>query len=148
MITRRQFLTGVCGSLALSGGLGSYAFAVEPGFRLIVTEHDVATPRWPYATPLRIVALSDIHACEPWMPADRIRAIVDKANSLGGDIIVLLGDFTSGLGQLKSGPVPAREWGEALSGLSAPFGVHAVPGNHAIGQIFAALSQVSAPACL
>lgn len=130
MITRRQFLTGVAGGVALSGGLGGYAFGVEPRFRLVVTEYDLPTPRWPHEKPLRIVALSDIHACEPWMPADRIRAIVDEANSLGGDIVVLLGDFTAGLGPFKTSAVAAREWGRALSGLSAPLGVHAIPGNH------------------
>jgi predicted MPP superfamily phosphohydrolase len=130
MITRRQFLTALGGGVALSSGFGGYAFAVEPRFRLVVTEYELATPRWQHARPLRIVALADIHACEPWMPADRIRAIVDEANALGGDIIVILGDFAAGLGQLKSAPVPAREWGKALSGLSAPLGVHAIPGNH------------------
>ncbi len=130
MFTRRQFLTGVAGGVTLGGALGGYAFAVEPRFRLIVTEYDLPTHRWRHAKPLRIVILSDIHACEPWMPADRIRAIVDEANALGGDIIVLLGDFTAGLGALKLAPVAAREWGRALSGLSAPLGVHAIPGNH------------------
>ena len=130
MISRRQFITGLCGGVALSGGLGGYAFAVEPRFRLVVTEYELATHRWRNAKPLRIVALADIHACEPWMPADRVRAIVDEANALGGDIIVLLGDFTAGLGALKTGPVAAREWGSALAGLSAPLGVHAIPGNH------------------
>jgi len=123
-------MTGLCGGVAFSGGLGGYAFAVEPRFRLVVTEYELPTHRWRHARPLKIVALADIHACEPWMPADRIRAIVDLANTLGGDIIVLLGDFTAGLGALKSGPVEAREWGRALAGLAAPLGVHAIPGNH------------------
>jgi len=130
MITRRQFLTGLGAGVALGGGLGGYAFAVEPRFRLVVTEYDLPTPRWTHPQPLRIVALADIHACEPWMPADRIRAIVDEANALQGDVIVVLGDFAAGLGQLKSGPVPAAEWGRALAGLSAPLGVYAIPGNH------------------
>ncbi|MGH6922564.1 MAG: metallophosphoesterase [Propylenella sp.] len=130
MLTRRQFMTGLCGGATFSGGLGGYAFAVEPRFRLVVTKYDLPTARWRNPTPLKIVALADIHACEPWMPADRVRAIVDEANAQEGDIIVLLGDFTAGLGALKTGPVPAREWGRALSGLSAPLGVHAIPGNH------------------
>jgi predicted MPP superfamily phosphohydrolase len=77
-----------------------------------------------------MVILSDIHACEPWMPLSRIHAIVEEANRLNGDIILLLGDFTAGLGRFKLGPVPAREWGPALAELSAPLGVHAIPGNH------------------
>ena len=37
--------------------------------------------------------MTDIHACRPWMPPERIRAIVERANALGGDIIVVLGDY-------------------------------------------------------
>jgi predicted MPP superfamily phosphohydrolase len=130
MFTRRQFLAGLAGGAALTTGFGGYAFGVEPRFRLVVTEWDLPTPKWRYERPLKVVVLSDIHACEPWMPASRIHAIVETANALEGDIILLPGDFTAGLGRLKLAPVPAREWGRALAELSAPLGVHAVPGNH------------------
>jgi predicted MPP superfamily phosphohydrolase len=131
MITRRQFVIGLLGGVALSGGLGSYAFAVEPRFRLVVTEWDLPTARWTYERPLRIVIVADVHACRPWMPPERIGAIVEEANRLGGDLILLLGDYTSGLGErLGSGPVLAAEWGAALSALHAPLGVHAIMGNH------------------
>jgi len=130
MITRRQFLTVLAGGVALAGSTGGYAFGVEPRFRLVVTEWDLATPKWTHRRPLRIVALADIHACEPWMPASRIRAIVERANALGGDIIVLLGDFTAGLARFRTGIVPAHEWASALSVLGAPLGVHAIAGNH------------------
>ena len=62
--------------------------------------------------------------------SSRIHSIVEEANRLGGDIILLLGDFAAGLGRFKLGPVPAKEWSRALAGLSAPLGVHAIPGNH------------------
>lgn len=130
MITRRQFFTVIAGGVALAGSTGGYAFAVEPRFRLVVTEWDLATAKWTHARPLRIVALSDVHACEPWMPVSRIRAIVEKANGLGGDIVLLLGDFTAGLVQFRTATVPAPEWAGALGELKAPLGVHAIPGNH------------------
>jgi predicted MPP superfamily phosphohydrolase len=130
MITRRQFVIGLGGGIALGAAFGSYAFAVEPRFRLVVVERELVTPKWPHARPLRIVVLSDIHACEPWMPAARIRAIVDKANTLGGDIILLLGDFTSSLRYFRTGWVRPRDWGAALAELAAPLGVHAILGNH------------------
>ncbi len=131
MITRRQFLKTLAGGVALGTGLGGYAFAVEPGFRLVVTEWAIATPKWPYDRPLRVVIVSDIHAVEPWMPASRIRAIVAEANRLGGDIIVLLGDYVSGIGErLRMGRVMASEWGPPLADLAAPLGVHAIVGNH------------------
>ena len=131
MITRRQFMTVLGGGAALSLGASGYAFAVEPGFRLVVTEWTLRTGKWIYDRPLRIVILSDIHAVEPWMPPTRIRAIVGKANELGGDIIVLLGDYVSGIGErLGMGRVAAAEWGPPLAALAAPLGVHAIVGNH------------------
>jgi predicted MPP superfamily phosphohydrolase len=123
-------MLGVAGGLAGAAGLGSYAFGLEPRFRLVVTEWELATEKWPHERPLRIVALADIHACEPWMPRSRIEAIVDEANALDGDIIVLLGDFVAGLAMFRTGIVPAREWAAALARLHAPLGVHAIPGNH------------------
>lgn len=131
MLTRRRFLQTAAGAAAAFVGLGGYAFGVEPGFRLVVTEWDLPTPRWTHERPLRIVILSDIHAVEPWMPAHRVAAIAERANGLRGDIILLLGDFASGIGdRLRLGQVPASEWGRALSGLRAPLGVHAIMGNH------------------
>ena len=131
MITRRQFVTGALGGLALSGGFGGYAFAVEPGLRLVVTEWDIKTPRWTYDRPLRMVLVADIHACRPWMSPERIREVVATANGLGGDVILALGDYVSGIGQrFRSGRVKASEWGSALAALKAPLGVHAVLGNH------------------
>lgn len=131
MITRRQFVVALGGAATALLGLGGYAAAFEPRFRLVVTEWDLPTPRWPHARPLRIVIVTDIHACRPWMPPQRIRSIVETANALGGDIIVVLGDFVSGISErLRSGRVAPAEWGAALSGLNAPLGVHAILGNH------------------
>jgi hypothetical protein len=78
---------------------------------------------------LKAAALADIHACEPWMPAARVRAIAQMTNALAPDVIFLLGDF-NGAQRLVSGPVMPEEWGEALSILKAPLGVYAVLGNH------------------
>lgn len=131
MITRRQFVIGLAGGLALGSSVSGYAFAVEPRFRLVVTEWDLPTPRWTYERPLRIVIVTDIHACEPWMPAERIEAIVAEANALGGDIILVLGDYVSGIThRLRTGLVPVKAWSAALSALHAPLGVHTILGNH------------------
>jgi predicted MPP superfamily phosphohydrolase len=131
LITRRQFIVGLGASSAASLSLGSYALALEPRFRLVVTEWDLPTARWPHEQPLRVVLLADIHACRPWMPAERIRLIVERANALNGDIILVLGDYISGIAErYRGGSVPPAEWGEALSRLRAPLGVHAIMGNH------------------
>ena len=63
--------------------------------RLRVQRNSVNPPNWPDGLTLRIVALSDIHACEPWMSAERITYIVDQTNRLEPDLIVLLGDYAA-----------------------------------------------------
>lgn len=83
---------------------------------------------WPSAMALRIVVLSDIHACAPFMEAARLRAICQQAQALAPDILLLLGDFVAG--PRFSRPVPAESWAAELAALSAPLGVHAILGNH------------------
>ena len=129
MITRRDVLKGL---LAFSTGtlsLGGYAFAVEPMWRLNVTRYGLTPPRWPAGLKLRIAVIADVHASEPYMPVARIRQIVARANALGPDMTLLLGDYVASY-RWQSRRVPEREWSEALSGLRAPLGVHAVLGNH------------------
>ncbi len=128
-IGRRAFLQSAAGALWATAALGSYAFAFEPALQLKVTSYSVAPPSWPVGLTLRAVVLADIHACEPWMPAARVRAIAELANALEPDIFFLLGDFSGGH-SILSGPVMPDEWGEALSILRAPLGAYAVLGNH------------------
>jgi predicted MPP superfamily phosphohydrolase len=129
MISRRLFLKGAGGFALATAGLGSYAFALEPGLRCNVTSYRVTPPRWPDGLSLKAVVLTDIHACEPWMPASRVQAIAELANRLNPDIIFLLGDY-NGSHMFVTGPVLPDEWAEALSILKAPLGVFAVLGNH------------------
>lgn len=131
MLTRRMFLRGAGGALAVGAGLGAYTVIIEPGFLLKLAHWPVAHTSWPSAmAPLRIVALTDIHAVEPWMPASRIARIVETANSLGGDIIVLLGDYVAAMPKFRTGIVPVADWAGALAKLRAPLGVYSVLGNH------------------
>lgn len=129
-ITRRLFLRSAGGfALASSTGLGSYALAVEPGLCLEVTSYRVTPPRWPPGLRLKAAVLTDIHACEPWMPAERIAGIAELANRLEPDIVFLVGDFNGSM-RIASTPVMPEAWAEALSILKPPLGVHAVLGNH------------------
>lgn len=129
MITRRGFLKLVGGSLAATLALGGYAFGVEPQLLTRVKRYALKPPGWPGDLKLRIVALADIHACRPWMPPERIAELVERANALEPDVIVLLGDYVSGTA-LATDWVKATEWAPVLGGLKAPLGVHAVLGNH------------------
>ena len=128
-ITRRLFLKGAAGLGLGAAGLGGYAFGVEPGLLLNVTSYAVRPTGWPPGLKLKIAVVADIHACEPWMPAARVRHIAEATNALKPDLIALLGDFTGGHNYVTA-PVMPEAWGEALSVLKAPLGVHAVLGNH------------------
>ncbi len=129
MIGRRGVLKGLLGFGASLTALGAYAIGVEPVLRLDVARYRITPPGWPADLRLRIVALADIHANEPWMPPSRIASIVERANSLGGDVIVLLGDYVgSSRFALRSGR--ETDWSGPLRALRAPLGVHAILGNH------------------
>lgn len=129
MISRRQFLKGLAAVSAGTAGFGGYAFA-EP-FRLSVTRYQISPAHWPKGFKLRLAVIADLHACEPWMPAERINQIVTRANALAPDATLLLGDYVVGnrLGRMGRA-VPHDEWASALGALKAPLGVHAVLGNH------------------
>lgn len=128
-ISRRRFLQTLGFSGAGMVGLSGYGFSVEPGYRLNVTRYAVSPPNWTPGLSLSVGVIADVHAGGPLMPAERIRAIAERANQLAPDIVVLLGDFTASH-KLKTRAVAPEEWAEALSVLKAPLGVHAILGNH------------------
>jgi hypothetical protein len=130
-LTRRRFLQGASGALAFGAGGTAYAVGIEPRFRLVVNEWTVPHRHWPDAMPpMRIAILADLHASEPWMPVPRIQEIVDHANALRPDLILLLGDYVAAMRRFRMGIVPLADWTAVLSQLKAPLGVHAVLGNH------------------
>ena len=112
-----------------SGAVSSaYAVVIEPFFRLRVKRYQLTPPNWPKGFKLKLAILADIHACVPWMSADRVGRIAAMTNELGADAVLLLGDFVAShrfqVQEEKSA------WAEALKTLKAPLGVHAVLGNH------------------
>lgn len=128
MITRRKILRGmgatIVGGIGLTG-LGIHGAAAAAG----VTTYRPSLPGWPRDHRLRIVALADIHANEPFMPAERIARIVAEANALRPDLIVLLGDFATRHKWVWT-PLPHDVWARELQALRAPLGVLAIQGNH------------------
>ena len=129
MFTRRALLRHLGPGLAAPGALSAYAFGLEPVLRLNITRHALTPPGWTPGLKLRIVVLADMHACDPWMSAGRITRLCGHANTLGGDIIVLLGDYMTGM-KLVLRQTPPAEWAALLAALRAPLGVHAIMGNH------------------
>jgi predicted MPP superfamily phosphohydrolase len=132
MPTRRTVLTTFAAGAGAILATGSYAVAIEPRFRLVTTRYAIRPPHWPAGGgSVRVAALADLHACEPWMPVPRVAEIVAAANALRPDLIVLLGDYVASIQhRLLTGVVSPAEWAGALAQLSAPLGVHAILGNH------------------
>jgi predicted MPP superfamily phosphohydrolase len=128
MISRRHFFRSFGGLGALGVSTAAYGFS-EPILQLHVTRYHVSPPRWPADLKLKIAVITDLHACDPWMPLDRIQEIVERTNALNPDITVMLGDYVAGHRHVTRF-IPASEWASVLAGLKAPLGVHAILGNH------------------
>ncbi|MEO5865559.1 MAG: metallophosphoesterase [Sphingomonas sp.] len=71
----------------------------------------------------RLLQLTDLHISRLF-PAKWVRALVDRANTLASDLIVVTGDFIDGSVAMRRSAV------EPLRDLHAPDGVYAIPGNH------------------
>ncbi|MEL6677840.1 MAG: metallophosphoesterase [Pseudomonadota bacterium] len=128
MLTRRAFLRGLAGIGGAFFAGGAYGFGVEPHLRLRVQRWQVSPPGWT-AGPLRIVALADPHLGKPFMGAERLARIVERANALEPDLIVLLGDYVASH-PLVLEKVPSATTAAVFRGLEAPLGVHVIMGNH------------------
>jgi uncharacterized protein len=129
MISRRKFLRFLAGFGAFSASTATYGFGVEPLLRLRVARYDISPPQWPAGFQLKIAVIADLHACDPWMSLQHIRAIVERTNALEANIIVMLGDYVAGHRHVTR-IIPADEWAPVLAGLKAPLGVHAILVNH------------------
>jgi predicted MPP superfamily phosphohydrolase len=129
VISRRDLLKMIAALGFSSTALSSYA--VAESFRERVTRYRLTPPRWTPGLNVRLAVLADLHVCAPWMSIERLEAIVAQTNSLAPDAILLLGDYVVGrsLGKLST-PVSAGTWASVLAELHAPYGVHAVLGNH------------------
>ncbi|MEM7635565.1 MAG: metallophosphoesterase [Pseudomonadota bacterium] len=129
MISRRQFLKIVGGGVIASAALSSYAFAIEPLYRLRLTTYRFTPPNWTAGLKLRVALIADVHACKPWMTIDRIEDIVARTNDLKPDLTLLLGDYGAGM-NLVTDYVHSKDWAPVLGKLKASSGVYAVLGNH------------------
>jgi predicted MPP superfamily phosphohydrolase len=128
-VTRRQLLTGATGLVGLSAAATvTYAGAIEP-MELVVTRYAPKLPAWPAGHKLSVTVIADIHAGGPNMTLPHIRHIVDTANALRSDLIVILGDFIA-THRFVTERVPDPVWAAELARLTAPLGVWSILGNH------------------
>jgi uncharacterized protein len=112
----------------------AYGF-VEERFRYQVREIEIPLANFPPALEgLRITQLSDIHIGS-YMPLAQVRRAVGMANELGGDIVVVTGDFLTARGD------PLADCIAELAKLRAPLGVWGCNGNH---EVYAGAEERSA----
>ncbi len=129
MLSRRSFLKWL-GGLSLGGFLtGTYALAIEPGFRLNTTVYAFTPPKWTPGLKLRIVMLADLHCMEPHMPLSRWKRIIAAANALQPDVHVLMGDYLASH-RFSTGKVSFEQVAEAALDLKSTLGTFAIMGNH------------------
>ncbi len=129
MLDRRRFLARGLTLPILGAATAAYAIGVEPNFFLQVKRYLLTPEGWPPGLVVRFAVISDLHAGEPFMSAERIGKICLAANALAPDAVLLLGDFNAGH-YFVTRAVDSQQIGEALSVLRAPLGCYAVLGNH------------------
>lgn len=129
----------IVGSLSVLFALGlvalAYSYFVEP-HRLVINSTDLKIANWNQAFDgLKIVAISDIHGGSNGVDEEKLRRVVEVANSEDPDLIVLLGDYVSQTGPRqgdgrRSLRMPMRTIAQSLQGLRSKLGVFALLGNH------------------
>jgi predicted MPP superfamily phosphohydrolase len=121
---RRVFLRRTANAVAAAPfAAGAYGLFLGR-LNLEITRQPIHLARLPRAFQgFRIAQLSDIHI-GPFMTQDQIRKYVAIANALKPDLTVLTGDFVTW------DPATQQAVVQALSGLTAPFGVFGCLGNH------------------
>jgi uncharacterized protein len=128
-ITRRRLLTAAAGLAGLAASTTAvYAGVIEPA-GLVVTRYAPAPRTWPAGRKLSITVIADLHAGGPGMQLPHVREVVDRANALRSDVIVLLGDFVAWY-RFPYVRVPDPLWAAELARLNAPLGTWAILGNH------------------
>lgn len=106
-------------------------YAVAETRWLRVTHYKILPPGWPRGLRVRLAVIADVHACDPWMNAERLNGLVARTNMLGADAILLLGDYVPSARMKRfATALPDDVWAGVLGKLKAPLGVHAVLGNH------------------
>ena len=124
-LTRRAALKGmVATAVGTLTGAGAYGVAYER-HQLGTTEATLPVSGLaPALDGLRIGLVTDIHH-SAMVPADDVRAAVDRIGAARPDLIVLGGDYVTWGDRTYVGPVA-----ELLAPLRAPNGIFAILGNH------------------
>ena len=129
-LSRRGLLKAGLGLSALAAMPATTAYAAaEAANDLVVTHYRLSPPGWRAGQRLTITVIADLHSGGPNMGIARVREVVDAAQALDSDLIVVLGDYFA-THRFVTEVVPAQAWAEQLARLRAPLGVYSILGNH------------------
>src|SRR3954451_23184600 len=132
MFSRRAFIRRTLQFGAGGAGLGfaAAAYGVWEASDVRIDRRTIAVPNLPDAFVGKTIGvLADLHH-GPRVSLGFIRRVVRMANGLRPDLFALVGDYANKGSQVTNELPPCLE---ALSDLTAPLGVYAVPGNHDMG---------------
>jgi predicted MPP superfamily phosphohydrolase len=128
-VTRRRVVAGGAALIGLSAAAtAAYAAAIEPQ-GLVTTRYKPSLRSWPADRKLSITVIADLHAGGPDMMLPHVRRVIDTANGLKSDLMVLLGDYVVRY-RFKTERLPDGQLTDELARLEAPLGVWAILGNH------------------
>ena len=123
-VGRRRFLRRTGQALVAAGaGLGGYAILVEPR-RIKVRRQPLPLRGLPREMDgFKVIHLTDLHL--GWYtPAAFLTQVIEQANSLGAEVVLLTGDYVHGA------PDFVPQVGRLIAGLRPRHGVVGVMGNH------------------
>jgi uncharacterized protein len=129
MLDRRGVLKALAGLFLSLTGTAAYGGYVVPRGAPRITRYGLTPNGWTKGLKLRIAVLSDLHCGGIHMSMARIRTIVDTANRLDADLILLLGDYVTHVNKNIHNLMP-NDWAPELARLKAPLGTYAILGNH------------------
>lgn len=129
MITRRGFFKWFGRLVAAGAVTGFYGTVVEAGYRLRTVTYAFTPPRWTDGLKLKIVMLADPHLAGPVMKLQRWENIVQAANAMSPDLILLMGDYLA-THRFVTTMYSEDDVAHAAKELKARLGVYAICGNH------------------
>jgi uncharacterized protein len=129
MLNRRGVLKALAGLFLSLTGTAAYGGYVVPRGAPRITRYGLTPNGWTPGLKLRIAVLSDLHCGGIHMGPTQIRTIVETANRLDADLILLLGDYVTRDDKNVHRLMP-DDWALELARLRAPLGTFAILGNH------------------